>query len=154
MITKIKTLFILLLSLTIFVSCDDDDDIKKPIVKIHELGEGFHQHQHEGEEHKAEEHKHEGGYYAHVGGDLHIDAEIIAEGTIAKIQVELHKEGADDEVEFNDFPSHLNKKNTDFHVHVDLPQNLSTGEYHFHLVVTDKEGNSTTAEAHIELRRP
>ncbi len=86
-----------------------------------------------------------------IGSDLHIDAEIVAEGKIDKIKVEIHPEsgsGEDIEVEFTD---DAGKKNTDFHEHIDIPASTTPGDYHFHLKVYDKQGNMSSAEADITL---
>ncbi|MGC4234818.1 MAG: DUF4625 domain-containing protein [Niabella sp.] len=88
----------------------------------------------------------------HPGGDLHLEAEILAPGGIANIKVEVHSEGSagwEYEQIFTD--GYEGAKNADFHEHIDIPANAAIGDYHLHLVVTDKKGNTTTAEAEFKL---
>lgn len=118
-----------------FISCNKDDDevIPSPTINNLELGIGD-------------------SHTAYIGSDLHIEAEIVAEGLINTILVEVHAEdGSDNEVEAEFDYSDQTLKNTSFHQHVDIPDEFTAGEYHFHLIVTDKEGNSTTVEADISI---
>jgi len=88
----------------------------------------------------------------YIGSDLHMDAEIVAEGTIDVIKVELHPEdgsGVDIEAEFDEYSG---LKNTTFHKHIDIPATATAGDYHFHLIVIDQEGNSTEAEAELSIQ--
>lgn len=85
------------------------------------------------------------------GEDLHLDVEIEAEGRIATIAIELHKEdgsGEEYEFEWTEFEGLLN---LDFHEHYEIPATATTGEYHFHFVVTDMEGNQTSYEEEFEM---
>lgn len=89
---------------------------------------------------------------ATVGGELHIDAEIVAEGKIDKITVDLHPEGftADDiEAEYTSYSGQLN---ADFHEDLDIPATAVAGEYHFHLKVVDQEGQTTSYEADVDIQ--
>ncbi|HMR85364.1 MAG TPA: DUF4625 domain-containing protein, partial [Niabella sp.] len=88
----------------------------------------------------------------HPGGDLHLEAEILAPGGIANIKVEVHPEGsAGWKYEQVFIEGYEGAKNADFHEHIDIPASAVIGDYHLHLVVTDKKGNTTTAEAEFKL---
>lgn len=132
---KFKTLaiFFTVAIMAIFSSCEKDDDVvPKPVIREIELGIGD-------------------SHVAYIGADLHIQAEIVAEGKIDKITVEIHQEegsGEEIEAEYDEF---VGLKNTTFHKHVDIPVTTVAGTYHFHLTVTDQEGNSTTLEEEITI---
>lgn len=99
---------------------------------------------------------------ASVGDELHIDAEIIAEGKIATIQVKIHPEsehGANKTSNGWEFDSiytvgYAGVKNIDFHEHMDIPADTEPGDYHFHMSVTDQEGNRTVKEAELLIQLP
>lgn len=115
-----------------FTSCENENEIPKPLIEGLELGIG-------------------NSKLAYIGADLHIEAEITAEGKIDKIHIEIHQEeGGEDEIEA-EFDEFSGLKNTAFHKHVAIPGSLSAGSYHFHMTVTDLEGNSTTVEEEIQL---
>jgi hypothetical protein len=117
-------------------SCKEEDEPKpaKPVITITEVGS-----------HDAPE----GTVTA--GDDLHLEATIVAEGLIARIDVEIHQEeGGSFEIEesYTD-GKYIGVKNAEFHEHIDIPAETPAGEYHLHLTVTDKEGQTTTAEAEL-----
>jgi len=116
-----------------FTSCEKDDEtVPKPVIDLLELGLA-------------------NSKTAYVGADLHIEAEIVAEGKINKITVEIHQEeGSSDEikVEYDEFAG---LKNTTFHKHVDIPATTVAGTYHCHVIVSDMDGNSTTVEEEISI---
>jgi len=115
-------------------SCDkDDDENAKPTITIEELGED-----NSGE--------------VTAGEELHLEAEIEAENGIATIEVEIHMEDESAGWYFDTlYTDYAGLLNTDLHEHIDVPATATTGEYHFHLVVTDSEGYSTSAEEHIDI---
>jgi len=133
--SKLKTfaLFLLVVATPLFTSCEDDEDnFEKPVISELELGL-------------------DDSHLAYIGGDLHIEAEIVAEAKISTITVEIHQEeGSSDEIEvvYDEFEG---LKNTTFHKHVDIPETMIAGEYHCHIIVTDMEGNQTTVEDEIDL---
>ncbi|MCT4586680.1 MAG: DUF4625 domain-containing protein [Carboxylicivirga sp.] len=148
---KAKILFTTLLSLgLVFTACEDDDSPAKPVVEIHELGDGHHYEAQvkaiadEGDDHHT----------AVIGEDLHIDAEIVAEGKIEKIIVELHSEATDDELEIEFEGKYVGTKNAEFHEHIEIPETFAAGEYHFHLEVIDMKGQTGSDEEHIDLVEP
>ncbi len=109
---------------------------------------------------------------AYIGGELHIEADIIAEGKIANIRLVIHheEEGAEHapkmkisgsasqteewEVDTIYTGVYANVKNTTFHEHIDIPANAEAGSYHLLLYVTDLEGNQTIFEEEITLFTP
>jgi hypothetical protein len=127
-----------------FVSCKKDKEIPKPEIIHFELG-------------------HNNSKTAHIGSNLHIDAEIIAPGRIDRIKVEIHLEEAYEhsgmasvtsgEVwEFDSvYTEFTGLKNTIFHKDIPIPEHAVEGEYHFHFSVTDMEGNQVYIDEDIEI---
>ncbi len=128
---KLLTLIFAIGIIAVLSSCEKEEDlVSKPLIDELELGIGD-------------------SHLAYIGSDLHIQAEIIAEGTIDKIKVEIHsKESGGDEIEA-EFAEFAGLKNTTFHKHVDIPTGTKAGAYHFHLIVTDLVGNQTMIEEDI-----
>ena len=95
---------------------------------------------------------HENSFKAEQGDDMHLEADIVAEGLIKSIHVEMHKESGSYEIE-KDYTSgkYIGVKNTEFHEHIDIPADAPLGEYHLHFTVVDNEGQTAMAEAHIEI---
>jgi hypothetical protein len=100
---------------------------------------------------------------AYIGNELHINADIVADGKIDRIIIEIHPEGHGDkssgELKHDDkweveivFTKFSGLKNTDFHEHIDVPETAEPGEYHIHFKVIDMEGNSTSIEDEFELK--
>jgi len=100
---------------------------------------------------------------AFAGDELHIDADIVAEGKIDRIIIEIHPEGHghkssgqlkhddDWEVEIV-YTKFSGLKNTDFHEHIDVPEHAKAGDYHIHFKVIDMEGNTTSVEDEFEVK--
>ncbi|NJB37410.1 DUF4625 domain-containing protein [Croceivirga sp. JEA036] len=145
-----KHLAFLFVAILTLHSCseDDDDNVNEaaPVIANFEFGEGS--------THSAEP-------VAYKGSDIHLEAEITAEATVASITLDIHghdlelKEG---EVEW-DFEQVFDgaeymAKNPEFHEHVDIPMTAPAGEYHISLTVTDANGNSTEIEGHIDIMEP
>jgi hypothetical protein len=132
--TTIKTIALTFVatSMLLFSSCEKDDDVAKPIISGLELGIGD-------------------SHVAYIDEDLHIEAEIEAEGIIDVITVEIHQEeGSSDEIEAS-YDEFAGLKNTTFHKHVVIPEGTVAGTYHIHITVTDQEGNQTTVEDEISI---
>ncbi len=130
--TKIKFLAIFF-SIVIMAIVQSCNKVPKPVISNLEIGLN-------------------NSHVAYAGADLHLQADIVAEGTINKITVEIHQEeGSSDEivVEYDEFEG---LKNTTFHKHVDIPATTPLGKYHCHITVTDMEGNSTTVEEEITIQ--
>ena len=115
------------------VSCKKDKAPAKPVVTFTEVG-------------------HDNSKHAMRGDDMHLEAEIVAEGLIKRIDVEIHKENGGFEIEksFTE-GKYIGVKNTEFHEHIDIPADAPLGEYHLHFTVTDQAGQTVTAEEHIEV---
>ncbi|MEE4287122.1 MAG: DUF4625 domain-containing protein [Mariniphaga sp.] len=129
-----------------FTSCEKDDEVAKPVITINELGMGD---------------SHGNDHIAIIGSDLHIEAEIIAEGKIDKVQIRIHSEGEHEEEGGHEeweidttYTKFSGLKNTIFHEHLDIALEAEPGEYHFDFVVTDMLGNQSYAEADLEIQQP
>ncbi len=113
-------------------SCKEEAETAKPVITLIELGLG-------------------NNHIGYIGADLHIEADIIAEGKIDVVSVEIHQEdGGTYEIEAT-FDEFSGLKNTTFHKHIDILADAPAGAYHFHLTVTDLEGNSTTVEEDMTI---
>ena len=119
----------------VFSSCKKDDEMPdKPIITLTEVG-------------------HDNSRHAHPGHDMHLEADVLADGLISRIDIEIHQESGncfEIEKAYTD-GKYIGVKNIEFHEHVDIPVDAPIGEYHLHFTVTDKEGQQTTAECHIEI---
>jgi hypothetical protein len=99
---------------------------------------------------------------AYAGSELHIEADILAEGTIETVQVVIHPEGEHKKSALTDteegewevdttYTEFSGLKNTIFHEHIDVSEHAETGHYHFHFIVTDMEGRQASVEDEIEI---
>ena len=115
------------------VSCKKDAPVAKPKITLTEVG-------------------HENSFKAMRGDDMHLEADILAEGLISRIDVEIHQEGGSFEIEktYTD-GKYIGVKNVEFHEHIDIPADAPLGEYHLHFTVTDREGQTSLAETHIQV---
>jgi hypothetical protein len=132
-------LFLLSFSL-ITVSCSDDDDDMptKPVLQLKELGSG-----HDSPTDKT----------AYIGSNVHISAEIIADGLIDKIEVTIEQKDGNYTIGkvYTD-TKYAGNKNTHFHEHVDIPSDTPIGNYHFCLIVTDKFGQTAKEETTLTIK--
>ena len=120
----------LLLSAT---SCNKEETTAKPTVNLTEVG-------------------HDNEKVAMRGDDLHLEADILAEGLIKRIDVEIHQEDGTYEIEKSYTEGkYIGVKNVEFHEHIDIPAEAPLGEYHLHFTVTDQKGQTTLVEAHIDV---
>jgi hypothetical protein len=142
---KMKYLTIIItviLSLSI-MSCDKDesDDVKPPIITTWEFG-------------------YENTGVAYAGSDLHIEAQIEAEGKVNTIQVTIHPEEEHKNLMHEEwevdttYTKFAGVINPTFHEHLDVPAEADTGNYHFHFIIVDMEGNVTEKEAELEVQYP
>jgi len=101
----------------------------------------------------------------YADSDLHIEADILAEGNIETIQIVIHPEGEheksastisdEDEWEVDTIYTEFSGlKNTTFHKHIDVSVHAEIGHYHFHFIVTDMEGRQSTVEEELEVQQP
>ncbi len=131
-------------AMLILNSCDNEETVSKPEITLIELG-------------------YENTKTAMQGMDLHIEAEVIAEGKIKTIQVIVHPEGEHlkkgsmgsfvfDEWEFDSvYTEFSGLKNTTFHKHASVPVTAEIGHYHFDFIVTDMEGNQSSVDDEVEI---
>jgi len=96
---------------------------------------------------------------AYLGADLHLEAEVVAEGKISTIQLEIHSGEEVRQIALEwEFDSLYTKfsglKNTTFHEHVDIPLTVDTGHYHVHFIVTDQTGQQTLVESDLHIEFP
>ncbi len=127
-----------------FTSCEK---VAEPVVNLTELG-------------------YENSKIGYAGSDLHIEAEIVAQGKVDIITIEIHPEGEHEEkstsiilhegewevdTTYTEFSGIINPT---FHKHLDIPVHAEAGDYHFHFIVTDLEGNQTTVEEELEIQQP
>ncbi len=137
-------------SLFVFVSCSEDDDFPAPVISDLEIG-------------------YDNSKIGYRGSDLHIDANIVAEGRIDRIVIEIHYEGDhhndhntgkngdhdDHGWEFEHTWTEFNGLlNTSFHKHIDIPLHAEPGDYHFHFKVIDMQGKVTEVETEFEVKNP
>ena len=131
-----------------FTSCEKDDETNpKPVVTLSELG-------------------YENSKIGYVGSDLHIEAEILAEGKVDIVTIEIHPEGEHEEksasivlhegewdfdTTYTEFSGIIDPT---FHKHVDIPMHADTGHYHFHFIVTDMEGQQTVVQEELKIEQP
>lgn len=139
---KTKAFFTLLvITVIFFAACQKDPS--PPVITILELGDGD---------------THGNDHTAKIGGDLHMEVEVVAEGKIDKIQVrvhpegEHHEEGEHEEWEIDTtYTKFSGLKNTTFHEHLEIDLSAEPGDYHFDFIVTDMEGNQSDAEADLKI---
>jgi hypothetical protein len=133
--------------LIVSVSCNKEEDISSPEIMRGELG-------------------YDNSGTVTLGDELHMEFEIDADGKVEMISVEIHHEGEHkslstvmDEMEW-EFDSvytdskYVGARNIEFHEHIDIPMEAEAGEYHFHLMVRDMEGNTSSYEDELELLEP
>jgi hypothetical protein len=131
----------------LFIYSCDKDDTAKPVINLTELG-------------------YENSKIGYAGSDLHVEAEIVAEGKIDKVSIEIHPEGEHEEKSASavlhegewevdtTFTEFSGLKNTTFHKHFNIPVLADTGHYHFHFIVTDMEGQQAVTEEELEIQQP
>jgi len=127
-----------------FTSCEE---VAEPVVNLTELG-------------------YENSKIGYAGSDLHIEAEIVAEGKVDLITIEIHPEGGHQEkstsiilyegewevdTTYTEFSGIINPT---FHKHLAIPVHAEAAHYHFHFIVTDLEGQQTTVEEDLEIQQP
>ncbi|MBR1626223.1 MAG: DUF4625 domain-containing protein [Bacteroidales bacterium] len=130
----VKYILTVIVSTVIFAGCGNKNDIAKPQIVLTEVGEN-------------------NSKIAECGEELHLEADIIAEGLIKSINIEIHqeKEGGREIEKSYTSGKYIGLKNTVFHEHIDIPADMPVGEYHLHFTVVDKENQTAMKEAHINI---
>ena len=89
---------------------------------------------------------------------MHVGADILAQVRVSSITLEIHGHDlvpAAGEVEWEFDKEYKDAKylvlNPEFHEDIQIPANIPSGEYHVKLTVTDEAGNSTVAEADVDI---
>lgn len=131
----IQTAALLILSGIVFSSCETEENTAKPVIDRTEVGL-------------------QNSKTATIGSDLHLAAEIVAEGRIQTITVELHAEDDSDHSLDTTYTEFAGLKNTSFHKHIDIPSSFTSGDYHLHLIVTDQQGQQSVTESELSLQYP
>lgn len=139
----IKSVLILSIFTFVLTSCSEDAPVyAKPVIKSLVVG-GVHN----------ADGTVTGQGTVTAGQDLHIEAEIAAEGKIEYIMVEVHDETAGTEVVEMKYTDDKGLKNTEFHKHIDIPATTAAGEYHFHIKVVDQQGQSIEKESVLTVNK-
>jgi len=137
--TKIKTMAVILTAINIifFNSCKKDEEtLARPQITLTEVGL-------------------ENSKIGYLDSDLHLEADIVAEGKINTIKVEIHPEGTGTWEYDTIYTEFSGLKNTTFHKHIDIPSNIAdTGDYHLHFIVVDMNGNETVVESDMKIKQP
>lgn len=132
----------------LLMACSKEDDpiLKSPIISHFEYGAGI---------------THSSVPVGYKGSDLHLEADIEAEAVVREITIDIHAHDAtpsDEEVEWNFHQSFEDPKyqvkNPVFHEHIQIPENIPSGEYHIALTVTDEMGNISEQEGELEILDP
>ncbi len=147
-VSKMATL-LAVATMFIFAACEKDDDSPaKPEIGELELGTSNNQ-------------------IGVIGSDLHVEVEVVAEAKIDYITIEIHQEDEEEEEKSivltmdedawemdTTYTEFSGLKNTTFHKHVEIPLDAIAGDYHFHFIVTDMEGQQTTVEEELTIQEP
>ncbi len=95
---------------------------------------------------------HENSHTATIGDEMHLEADIMADGLIKVIYVELHQEDGGYEIETSyTAGKYIGVRNTRFHEHIDIPTEAPAGEYHLHFSVTDQKSQQTSETARVHF---
>lgn len=132
---QLKLFVYALLFSALFSACSDDDDEVMPAPTLADIEIGS-----------------DNNKTGYAGGDIHIEANITAPGTIAHVRLEIHPEsGSGWEFEETFTEDLAGLKNASFHEHIEIPADAATGHYHLHMVVTDEQGMIAELEEEIEV---
>ena len=159
--TLLKSLLLFALAAFVLQSCSDDDVVvDAPVISNFEVGGAHDEHgdeDHADDDHADEDdHAHEGE--VHKGEGMHVGADILAQVRVSSITLEIDGHdivAAAGEVEWEFEQVYTDPKylvlNPEFHEDIQIPANIPSGEYHVKLTVTDEAGNSTVAEADVDI---
>jgi hypothetical protein len=90
---------------------------------------------------------------AYTGHDLHLDADVQAEGKIANIKLQITLASTNYGWDFvkTYTTGYAGLKKANFHEHIDVPENAKTGTYTLLIVVTDEFGEKTQSKIDFEV---
>ncbi len=138
---KLITRYIVYSVLFLFVvsACNKEQDDKmaaQPLISLTEVG-------------------YENSKVAYTGHDLHIDAEINAEGKIADIRLQITLKNSGFGWDFLKIytDGYTGLRNAQFHEHISIPEDARTGTYTLVLIVTDEAGNRSELTSDFEIRK-
>lgn len=138
---KTSYYLLLLLSLFVFSSCQDDPEpvLPAPTISNLEIGSG-------------------NNATGVIGRDFHLEMDILAGDKIDLVQVKIEpKEGEiyaspwSFEVTWEQFKG---AKNTNVHQHFDIPEDAVEGKYNFIIIVTDENGTSLEETVDFQIVDP
>jgi hypothetical protein len=91
----------------------------------------------------------------HQGGELHIEFDAADNEELSRYEVHIHAEEKSSLAQWefeNTWNFEPGLKNTLVHHHeIMVPQDAALGHYHFHLMLVDASGNSTSVETEIDV---
>lgn len=134
---------IVLFSFISFTACEDDDEVAVPVVTDLQVGT------------VVTDEGNKTSNVGYIGGELCVEATVVAEAKIKKIEIRIHQEAEEkaastEAVEWDEtftFTAAEGKKNTTFHEHIDIPATApAASNYCLHFIVTDMDGNETMVE--------
>ncbi len=134
----IKSLLAALVTLVTlsFTSCgtEADEIPSQPLIALIEVG-------------------HDNSHEAHPGHDLHLEADVIAEGYVQSIHVVIRLEGGSTDLVSKTYTDskYVDVLNAEFHEHIDIPATAAVGDYVLYFTVTDKIGQQKTVTADLEI---
>lgn len=86
------------------------------------------------------------------GDDLHLNAEITADGLIALISINIIEDNGTFAVdETFSTGSYVGVRNTTFHEHIDIPAEAPEGNYKLNFTVTDQKGQTTIVQSDLTV---
>jgi len=138
--TTLKFFVTLALYSLISLSCQKEETIAKPEIQLIEVG-------------------YDNTGTVKAGSDLHLEAEVTAEGKISIIRIIIHPEGDNgmknvlsEGWEFDStYTEFASLKNCEFHKHIPIPASADTGMYHLDFTVTDQEGNQSSIDSDVRI---
>lgn len=133
-----KLLLIALFSVTTLNACKKDGEaiLQAPSISGLEVGSGNNK-------------------TVNPGKDLHIEAEIKADGNIANVKLDINPisgNGWKFTTTYTD--GFIGAKNADFHEHIDVPADAVLGNYKVVITVADQAGKTTKAESDLKIVNP
>lgn len=85
------------------------------------------------------------------GKDLHLEAQLVAEGTLAHVEVSIHPKAGGGWTYSKEIVELVGKKNGEIHMHIDIPATAAPGQYHIDIEVKDQNGRVTEAESDLTI---
>lgn len=96
---------------------------------------------------------HENTHVAVAGDEMHLEADIEAEGLVKMISLHINDEEHNSyrlDTVFAD-GKYVGVRNVEFHEHIDIPASCTPGRYKLRLAVLDQEGQTTEASDYFNV---